>query len=145
MSLRHIVYLSCVLLLLACDRPDDEQQIRDAIERMAQAVEEHRPKDVVADVAEQFIGPSPRVDRDYVRNTAREMMLRNETIRVVITSIDVQLHSQDRADAVVNTVLAGGGSFLPERGRQVEFSTTWRKIDGDWQVVRADWDQSVGF
>lgn len=139
------LWLGLMLILTACSRPDDEQQIRDAIKRMADAVEAQRPRDLVADVAEDFIGPTPQVDREYVRNTARIMMLRNQTIRVVITGIDVQLQSDDRAGVTVNTVLTGGSGLFPERGQRVEFDSTWRKIDNRWQVVRADWDQRYGF
>jgi hypothetical protein len=144
--MNRLWYCLCLALCLsACSKAPDEQQIREAIEAMAEAVEQQSPGGLVEDVAEDFIGPRPEVDRDRLQNMARVMMLRNQTIYVLITNIDVQLVDEERATALVNAMLTGGSGLLPERGERIEVNSTWRKIDGRWQLVRADWDERFGY
>ena len=55
--------VAALLLLGACSRTPDETRIRDAIAAMESAVETRNPRDFMAHVTEDFVGPDGSFDR----------------------------------------------------------------------------------
>ena len=136
------VYLVMLLLALAaCSRSDDETRLREALGRMETAVEERRPGDFVDVLAEDFTGADGTLDRAGLHNLLRAQVLRHAQIDVVLAAPDIQIQG-DRATVAVTATLSGGaGGWLPDRGAVYAITSGWRREDGQWRCVNAQWRQ----
>lgn len=128
-------------LLAGCTAPDDEQQIREAIDAMARAIE---ARDRSA--FDSYLAPGFRAQQDG-RGIDPEPLwylhLRRQgqgatAPRVVVTRADVRVRGEV-ADVVLEVVLARGPAPLAShRGQSWLVESRWRR-DGRWQVLRANW------
>jgi ketosteroid isomerase-like protein len=138
--LGRVLLASMLLGIAACSRPSDEEQIRAALAAMQEAVESGKPSDFMQFVADDFTGHEGDVDRKALHNLLRVQALGNARIGVTMSSIDVELHG-DRATVTVDAVLTGGnGRWLPERGSIRRIQSGWRKSDGEWLCINAQWE-----
>ncbi|MEO6076978.1 MAG: nuclear transport factor 2 family protein [Dokdonella sp.] len=129
--------------LSACSRSSDEQQLRDALATMQQAIEDRKPSNFMEHVADDFTAPDADMDRRKVHDMLRLQVLRNE--RIGITTVVRDLHVEgDRATITLTSTLTGSsGGWLPERGSVYTVTTGWRKDEGDWKLVQASWERSL--
>lgn len=138
-----ILLLAAAWLQLAGCGPSepDEVRIRHAIEAMALALEEGESKPFLERVAEDFTGDSGRWDRQRVRQyvLARTIGSGNRP-DIDLGDIEVELFD-GRARATVETRISDAGRWLPQRGAHYRFETGWRLDDGQWRVIRADWER----
>jgi ketosteroid isomerase-like protein len=136
--LRIPLLLLILLSLVACHRTPDEAQIRHAIDDMAQAVKRHDSGPVLDRLAPGFHGPED-MDVRQVRALLLAQYFRNPKIHVIVTGLRIHVVG-DEADVVFHAAVAGGTGLLPQRGQYYAVTTRWRKIDGDWRVLRATWE-----
>lgn len=130
-----------LLALAACSRGDDETRLREALEQMETAVEERRPGDFVELVATDFTGADGTLDRAGLLNLLRAQVVRHAQIDVVLAAPDIQIEG-DRATVAVTATLSGGaGGWLPDRGAVYAITSGWRREDGQWRCVNAQWRQ----
>lgn len=134
--------LVLLLAMAGCARPSDEQQIRDAMSEMQSAMESGDPGGFMRHVADDFVGGSGDFDREALHNLLRAQVLANSRISISAGPLDVELHG-DRATATLSvTMLGGSGRWIPERGSVHMITSGWRKHDGDWQCISAQWERS---
>ena len=137
------VPLLLVLILGACARPSDEEQIRTAISEMQKAVENGKPADFMRHVADDFTGDGGAVDKQGLHNLLRAQALANASIGITLVSQNVELHG-DRATVKVTVTMTGGsGRWLPERGSVQQIESGWRRQGDDWQCLNAQWQRSL--
>ncbi|HUD43331.1 MAG TPA: nuclear transport factor 2 family protein [Dokdonella sp.] len=130
-----------ILALAACSRGDDETRLRQALERIETAVEERRPGDFVDVVSEDFTGADGTLDRAGLHNLLRAQVVRHASIDVVLAAPDIEIQG-DRATVAVTATLSGGaGGWLPERGAVYAITSGWRREDGQWRCINAQWRQ----
>lgn len=130
----------CALLLavLGCQRDSAEQRLRKDIAAMQEAVEEHRLRDAMDGVADDFAGEAG-MDRAALHNLLRAQFLANARIGVSTGPLSIQLQGSDatvRFDAVVS---GGDERLLPERIQRYAVVTGWREQDGQWRLRHAQW------
>lgn len=141
--IRSVVVASILILCTACARPSDETQIRDALTAMQGAVEAGKPADFMAHVAEDFTGEGGTLDRAALHNLLRAQALANAHIGVTFSAVEVELQG-DRATVRMTVALTGGnGRWIPERGSIHRIESGWRKQDGDWRCINAQWERSL--
>ncbi len=140
--MRRLILLLTVLLLTACSHKPDETLIRQSIDEMVQAVEQHHSGPVLDHLAPAFRGPED-MDTRRVRAFLAAQYFRNPKIHVILTGLHVRLDG-DEADVVFHAAVAGGVGIVPERAQYYVVTTRWRKIDGDWRVLRAQWEPAAG-
>jgi ketosteroid isomerase-like protein len=141
--MRLILICAALITMGACHHTPDEQQIRNAITAMQQAIESGKPRDFIAYVAKDFTGNDGTVDRDGLMNILRVEVLRNEHAGVTLGPIDVQMQG-DRAVVHVTATLTGGaGGLLPERAAIYAITSGWRREGSDWTCYNASWEQSL--
>lgn len=126
-----------MLLLVACSKTPDEQLIRSAIDDMESAVQQRQIKPVLKHLAQDFIGPEGMTVRQ-VRQLMAAHYFRNKNINVVLAGMRIQILGND-ASVIFNAAITGGAGMLPERLQYYDVKTTWRKLGGDWRIIRADW------
>lgn len=141
--MRSMMVAVLLVLCISCTRPSDEKQIRDALSAMQKDVESGKPADFMSFVADDFTGDAGTLDRKALHNFLRAQVLTNTHIGVTFSSIEVDLQGV-RATVRVTVALSGGnGRWIPERGSLHQVVSGWRKLDGDWQCVNAQWERSL--
>ncbi len=126
-----------LLLVAACSKTPDEQLIRGAIDEIESAVQKRETKPVLRHLDKNFVGPEGMNVRQ-VRQLMAAHYFRNKNINVVLAGMRIQITGGD-ASVVFNAAVTGGAGMLPERIQYYDVETSWRKLDGDWRIVRADW------
>lgn len=130
------------MLSLGCTRSNPERELREAITRMASAIEQRQPGDFVGALADDFTRESGGFDKQEVRRVLAAVMLRNARIGVtsVVTSMQVE---GDRARVQLRVVATGGDGLLPERGQTWEIDSAWRRDGNRWKVFNAEWREGL--
>lgn len=126
-----------LLLFAACARAPDEQRLRDTIAAMEASIESGESGDFVDRVAEDFSGQGGGLDQRQLRAMLMAQTLRHQSISVLLGPLDIKMFGE-RATVRVR-VIATGGQWLPETGRQIELESHWRIEGGDWVCFRAEW------
>ncbi len=124
-------------------RDPSEQALRDTLDALQTAGEERDVSDFMAHVAEDFVGNSSEYDRAGLERLLRIVSLRHQSIRVVKSGIEIEMHG-DRAVVRMRILVAGGsGGLIPESGQLFETESAWRFIDGEWMLGSATWKPSA--
>lgn len=143
-SLIFLVGMTCLFMTGCGPSESDEVRIRHAIEAMALALEEGESKPFLERVAADFTGDAGRWDRQRVRQYVLARTLGNGN-RPDIDLRDIEVELFDgRARATVETRISDAGRWLPQRGALYRFETGWRLDDGQWRIIRADWERLGG-
>ena len=143
LTLRLVIVLLFALMLGACARPSDEEQIRAAISEMQNAIESGKPADFMRHVADDFTGDGGEIDKKGLHNFLRAQALTNAKIGIILVSTDVALQG-DRATVKVTVTMTGGsGRWLPERGSVQQIESGWLRQGGDWLCLNAQWQRSL--
>jgi hypothetical protein len=141
--MRLAILAGVILLTAACHRTPDEQQIRETMVSMEQALEHHEPKAFMAHIADDFVGKDAEFDRAALANLLRIEVLSNESVGVALGPIDIDLQG-DRASAQVMATFTGGsGGLLPERGSIYSITSWWKRQGRDWICYSAHWEQKL--
>lgn len=134
--------LIVALALIACDKTPDEEKIRNVLSEIEAAVQNRQTRPVLKHLAENFAGHEGMGVRE-IRQLMAAHYFRNKNIQVVIAGLRITVSGHD-ADVRFNAATTGGAGMLPERLQYYDVETSWRKIDGDWLIVRADWTPVFG-
>lgn len=132
-----VLFLLIALWLTGCSKTPDEQLIREAIDEIETAVQDRQTQPVIQRLAEGFRGPQDMNVRQ-VRQLMAAHYFRNRNINVVLAGMRIQINGID-ASVNFNAVVTGGVGTLPDQLQYYDVETVWRKIDGDWRIIRADW------
>ena len=128
-----------VLLLGACSVSDREQQLRQQIRALQEAIDRRDVGDVEALLADDFVG-NEGMDRRGARQLAAAVFLRHREVAARIGPVEVELRGQDDAVARFPVLATGGsGGLLPDRGQAYQVETGWRLQDGEWVLLNASW------
>lgn len=130
--------VGAILLCAACSRPSEEQRLRDTIAAMEVAIESGATGDFIEHVSPEFTGQGSGIDQRQLRAILLGQSLRHENISVLLGPLDVKMF--DRRATVKLRVLATGGSWFPETGRQIDIESHWQLDDGEWVCFRAEWE-----
>jgi hypothetical protein len=134
--------LIIALALVACDKTPDEEKIRNVLSEIEAAVQKRQTKPVLKHLSKEFTGPEGMKTRQ-IRQLMAAHYFRNRNIQVVVAGLRIKIMGID-ADVRFNAATTGGASMLPERLQYYDVETTWRKLDGDWLIVRANWTPVLG-
>ena len=138
-----VVLLVGIMLLSACSRSSDEEQLRAALGTMQLAIEARQPSDFMDHVADDFTAPEAGMDRRQVHDLLRLQVLRNEHIGVSTVVRDLRVESGRATITMTVTLTGSSGGWLPERGSIYALTSGWRKDDGDWKLIQANWQRSL--
>lgn len=135
--------LAAAALLPGCSRSDPERELRATIDRMAQAIEQREPGDFLDALADDFTRDSGAFGKQEAKRLLAGLILRNERIRLAVVVTEVAIEG-DRARVALRVFATGSaGGLIPERGRTVEFTSTWRRERGQWRVFNAEWREGL--
>lgn len=140
--MRRLLLLVLLILGLAgCSRTPDEERIRAAIAAMEQAVEKREPRAFMEFIAPDFIGTDASFDREAMHNLMRVQFLGNQGISVLLGPIEVNLQGERATARMTATLTGGSGGWIPERGAIYDIESGWKRVDGEWRCISANWQQ----
>lgn len=146
-GLRKAVHLSVAAMLFAvvlsaCHRTPDEEQVRAAIVAVAQAAEAGSASGVRAPLSEDFDGNAGTLDRRGLTNMVRLFALRGEHIGVTMGPVSIE-HRGERMVATFTVTLTSGGRLLPDQLGLYQVESAWRDEDGTWRCYTASWKHAM--
>ncbi len=110
-----------------------------AIDRLEAAGEARDVDGFMDHVGDDFAGNGTELDQKGLERYLRLLAMRHQAIGVTRAATQVEI-SGDRAVVKMQLLLTGGaGGLLPESGKLLDTESTWRFVDGDWQLAGARW------
>ena len=137
---RHRISLLALTALLwaGCSEPlPDEARIRQRIELMSTATANKDLSEVMAPIHEDFLG-NERIRMANLKGLVFVHFRRHKHVHVFVHDVQVSVNGTT-AEVSCHLVLAGREQVLPEQGRVLQVTSQWKKIDGDWWVMSARW------
>jgi hypothetical protein len=139
-GLKGILVAVLLAQFAACSQPlTVEQQIIAGIREMEARVEDGQSLAFMQHVDKQFVGQNGALNHDQVRALLILQLKRYQRLQAQLFPIDVTPAGEDAATATFRALVTGGPNWIPESGQVYEFHTSWRKVDGDWLLLAADW------
>ncbi len=138
-----VALLVAIIQLSGCSRSSDEEQLRDAMTTMQQAIEDRKPSDFMEHIADDFSAPDGGMDRRKVHDLLRLQVLRNQRIGVSTVVREMRVEGGRATILLTATLTGSSGGWLPERGSVYTVTTGWRRDDGDWKLVQASWNRTL--
>lgn len=140
--MHRLLLLTFVLALVAgCGAElTVEQQVIATIRAMEAQIEAGERRPFMANVSEDFRGQGGSLNREQLRALLIMQLNRYQRLQGQLFPIHVEETGEDAAAASFRALVTGGPGWIPESGQVFEFRTGWRRVEGEWQVVAADWE-----
>ena len=124
--------------LFACTQPiDDATRVRQSVEDLAKAIEQHERDTIMQRLDVDF-----RTREGLLPQNINRMLFvqfrQNKKIQVFLFDLEVNVMSAT-ADVQLEALLLGSSQLLPERGRRYQVQMRWNKRDDEWLLSRLDW------
>ena len=123
----------------------DEDQIKKVISQIQLAVETKQIGEISQYLSKNYNDKAGN-SRDTVKRYLFIYLKRFDKIRTLITFDDGPTVNGDSADVKI-TVRAGAaekGDLLPSNADKFRFNLIFTKEDGEWRILKNNWDQSFG-
>lgn len=135
-----VILIAAVLLLGACSKGNDEEQIAQAITAMSEAVENKEFMAIQPHLHESFRA-NDQMDAKEVRQLLAMYGMQHKTLGVTLVGSKTTLDPiyPDRATTVMSVVVTGSSGRLPSDGSVRTVELEWIKDSGDWRVRTAKW------
>jgi hypothetical protein len=128
-------------LLAGCgDELTVEQQVIATIREMEAHIEAGERRPFLAYVSEEFRGQGGSLDRDQLRALLIMQLNRYQRLQGQLFPVHVVETGEGEATADFRALVTGGRDWIPENGQLFEFETRWRRVDGEWRLIAADWE-----
>mgnify|MGYP003447524296 FL=1 len=140
--MRGLPLLICALALAAgCDAElTVEQQVIATIREMEARIEAGERRPFMAYISEDFRGQGGSLNREQLRALLIMQLNQYQRLQGQLLPIQVEHTGEDTATARFRALVTGGPGWIPDSGQLFEFRTGWRRVEGEWQVVTADWE-----
>lgn len=124
--------------LLGCSTPpDDETQLRQVLDHLAEAIEQHDRQSIMQQLAVDFRTKQGLLPQDINRILFIQFR-QNKQIQVFLYDINMKLMPVT-ADVELQALLLGSSQWLPERGQRYHVQMRWQKQEEEWRLSRLDW------
>ena len=135
------VLLLSISLFACSPPPDDETRLRQVLDRMAEAIEQHDRQTIMQQLAVDFRTTQGLLPQDINRMLFIQFR-QNKQIQVFLYDIDVRLLPVT-ADVELQALLLGSSQWLPERGRRYRVQMRWQRYEEEWRLARLDWQPII--
>jgi hypothetical protein len=125
-------------VVAGCKRDAPEQVLRRDIAAMQSAIESRDAGALADGLADDFIGPEG-MDRTQAKRFAQVVFLRNRSVGATIGPLDVEMKGESATVKFTAALTGGAGGLLPDSGQVYDVTTGWRMVDGEWELVTAEW------
>ena len=144
-GLQIVRLMFCDLLLLCCllsgcEKTPREQIISQKIDAITSGIEDKDPDSVLEQFNDDFSTPTG-LDKQWVKRVMLLQMMRQQSIHVVLTHLQIEARDDFITDASFNVLITGGQGLIPQDGAIYQVETQWRLLDDDWLLNYASWRQ----
>ena len=140
--LRILTFLTLTLLLGACSKTPDEEQIAQNIAAIEAAVEAKSFTDIEAFLHDDFLANEQMSARDAGRLLqVYGRQHRRLGVTIIGTNTTMDEIYPDRAETTLSVVVTGSAGRLPTDGSARTVRVEWLKDGGDWLIRRARWER----
>ncbi len=132
------------VVLCACHRTPDEEQVRQAIAAAATAARGNDADGVLAVVSDDFVGNEGELDRHGLKQMLVLRAFRHDSTGALIGPVSIQ-HQGDRLIATFTLTLTGGkaASLLPDQADVFAMTTAWKREGAQWRCYSAEWKRQL--
>ena len=122
---------------------DDETRIRNVIATITDSMEERGFREISRHVHADFQTEAHNMDRDMAMAILRRVFLRYPVIRVKVRGLSVEIIDETTATARFMATASGARSAnsrdedILQHRENKRFLLTFKKEDGDWQIIRS--------
>ncbi|MBK9656759.1 MAG: nuclear transport factor 2 family protein [Rhodanobacteraceae bacterium] len=95
--------------------------------------------DFMERVADDFVGNSSEFDRRGLEQLLRMVALQHQSISVVRSGLEIEMHGERALVRMKILVTGGTGGLIPDQGQLFDTESAWRFVDGQWQLGNATW------
>lgn len=135
---RPLFVLALLALVVACHRPPDEAQVRQAIAATQSAAEAGKAGDTVAALTDDFDGNGGELDKKRLEGMVRLAALRGARVGVTRGPVTVEPRG-DRLVARFTVSLTSSTGLLPDEAAVYQVETAWRRDGRQWRCYSATW------
>ena len=143
-----IVVAVIVCTKILDSRIDDETRIRNMIATIADSTEKHNLREISrhlhTDFTADFHFEGYNMDRDTAMAILRRIFMSNQVIRVTVRDVSVEIIDETTATArfvatarVARTAGSREEDILRQYRGNERFLLTFKKEDGDWEIIRS--------
>ena len=134
------ILIVATLLLTACAKTTDEEQIAAHIAAITEAVE-NKKFSAVQDYLDEGFRANEQMDAQEVRQLLMMYGLQHKSLGVTVVSSNTTMDAvfPDRAQTTMSVVVTGSSGLLPSDGSVRTVSVEWVKNSGDWVIRKAKW------
>jgi hypothetical protein len=138
----RIVLAACLAVWLCgcAEERTIEQQIIAVITEMEENGEAGRRAAFMERIHDDFAGQKGQMLREDFQRFMVLQWNRNQRLEARLFPIRVTDDGNQQASARFKVLVTGGRGYIPERGQVFEVFTIWQMHDGDWLLLRADWE-----
>lgn len=137
-AMRTVLLLAVLAVATGCQRTPPEARLRETIAGLQAAVEQRDAGAVAGTLATDFVGPDS-LDRDGARRMAQLLFLRHAQVGTTLGPLDVEMKGTHATVRFTASLTGGGQALLPDAARVYDVETGWRDVDGQWQLISAEW------
>lgn len=145
--------ISFFIICASCAKPPAEQQIRNRLDGLKQAIEDKNTDKIISHLDDDFQAFETmaikknqqayyhKLDKKQLRKIIIVYFLRYKNINVNFTAIHVELDPiySNKAEVKTSALITGAGGLLPENGRLFAVVSKWHYIDDDWYMSELEW------
>lgn len=125
-------------LVVGCAKTPPEQALRQTLAELQQGIEKHDADALEEHLANDFVGPDG-LDRTGARRLAALMLMRHDTVGLVIGPLDLQIRDRHATVRFTTAATGGSGRMLLDSAQIYEVETGWRLEGDEWRMTSADW------
>ncbi len=136
-----LIFSLSLLFLGSCSNNDAEQALKHSLNDLVNAIENKQYRAVTNTMTRQFSG-NHRFNQQTMSALIFRYYLRHKFIKIytVVNAIEMDENKQT-AKMLFHAVLTGTKKTLPEHMRAFRVQSQWLKIDGEWKIKKADWQE----
>lgn len=136
----QFIMLAACTLLFACGDSPDEISLQKNLVAMRDAIQTHETDKFMGYVAPEYKNRF-HPDRQALSSFINRHLSANPVIYIYMADIDITFNEENKeiADILLYAGTAGGPDELPVRGQFFKVKTNWKKVDGSWLLVTANW------
>ncbi|TBU81142.1 hypothetical protein DNK06_08490 [Pseudomonas daroniae] len=130
------------LLLAGCAAEDDPQAtLEAAVQQLQDNLQAKKTAAVLEQLHGEFLAQQTN-DRDWAKRTMTLLFLRHNNVKVLALSKDSRIDTtyRDKGYTDAQVALTGAEGLIPDSARHVNVKLEWWQDDGEWRLVRLEWD-----
>ena len=132
-----MVFILSGLLLSGCADSVEEKKIRDIMQTMRQAIQEHDKNSFMKYISPRYHGQD-HGNRPVLERFLIQQLKKNKNIYIYIADTNIEVKG-DIAKVIFYAGTAGGPDQMPERGQLYRVQTSWGRTSNHWRVINARW------